>query len=311
MSTKNFKDAPFFFALALRFDPLNVEAVINTAKCIAETESIERGISMIQDELNQREGARAELLTGIAELQIQKGDWDAAQKTVNEALQSNPEFPLSYRLQGQIHMSHEATDKEALNKALEAYKAYSDRNPSDPSGYLERYKILARKGQYEQAYEELKRIYEIYPKYPQLHFYLGALFAVQGNHKAAIEEFQKELVNNPNHLQTVMAYGRELLEMGAAQEALNQFNKAMRIAPGSSEAKHYAGWASRAMKNYDAGAALIRSAIALDPGNPLLYKRLGIVYRESGNLGQACSAFKKYLEMEPDAADKDEFRGCR
>src|SRR5262249_28089348 len=37
MATRNFKEAPFFFALALRFDPLNVDAIVGTAKCIAAT----------------------------------------------------------------------------------------------------------------------------------------------------------------------------------------------------------------------------------------------------------------------------------
>jgi predicted Zn-dependent protease len=51
MATKNFKDAPVYFALALRYDPLNVEALVGTAKCIAATESIDRAISLLQDEL--------------------------------------------------------------------------------------------------------------------------------------------------------------------------------------------------------------------------------------------------------------------
>lgn len=311
MSTKNYKDAQFFFALALRGDPLNLDAVIQTAKCIAETDSIDHAISMLQDELNQRSGGHAELLSAIAEFRIQKGEWGDAQQVINQALQANPDYGYAYKVQAQIYMNQEGIDKKALDKALDAYKSFSDRNPSDPTGYFERYKIFARKSNYEKAGEELNRVYEIYPKYPNLHFYLGALYALQGNHAVAVEEFKKEVANHPNSVQGLIALGRELLEMGNATDALKYFTQAMQLEPRSSEAKQNAGWANRALRNYPAAVALLSGAIAIDRANPTLYKRLGIVYRDMGDYGAACKAFKKYLEMEPDAPEKADFQGCR
>lgn len=310
MSTNNFKDAPFFFALALRFDPLNVEAIINTAKCVAETDSIDRAISMLQDELNQRNGARAEFLAAIAEFHIKKGTWDEAQENINQAMQANPEYAYSWKLQAIIHMNRELEDKTALDKALAAYKSYSDRNPSDPTGYLERYKIFAKKAQFEKAKDELTRIFEIYPKYPNLHYYMGALYAVQGNHNLAIEEFRGELKNNPNSFQALVAYGKELLEVNYPHEALKEFTKAMRLNPQSADAKQNAAWANYQLKNYTAAIALMNAAIGIDRANPALYKRLGIIFRDMGDLTNSCVAFRKYLEMEPDASDKGDFQSC-
>jgi tetratricopeptide (TPR) repeat protein len=310
MSTKNFKDAPFFFSLALRFDPLNVAIKINIAKCVAETESIDRAINMLQDEINRSPESRAEHLAAIAEFQIQKGAWEEAKFNIAQALQSNPDYAYTWKLQAQVYMNQEGSDKTALDNALAAYKSFSERNPSDPSGYLERYKIFARKAQFEKAKEELDRIYSIYPKYPNLHYYLGALYALQGNHKVGAEEFNRELENNPNSLQTLIAYGKELLELGQIQDALNQFTKAMQLNPKSSEAKQQAGWANLGLKNYQAAISLVKSAIELDKANPLLYKRLGLVYRSMNDLNSACAGFRKYLEMEPDATDKADFSSC-
>ncbi len=310
MSIKNFKDAPFFFALALRFDPLNIDAIINTSKCVAETESIDKAISMLQEELQKGAGARAEYLAAIAEFQIQRGDWQQAQQNIDQAMQVNPDYAYTWKLQAQIFMNQEQTDKGALDKAQLAFKSYSDRNPSDPSGYLERYKIFIKKADFEKAKEELNRIFAIYPKYPNLHFYLGTLYSVQGNHNIAAEEFKKELQNNSNNLQTVLSYGKELLEMNHPQDALTQFSKAMQILPTSSDAKQNAAWANYRLKNYQAAVMLMKTAITLDVANPTLYKRLGIIYRDTADLGNACGAFKKYLEMEPDAPDKNEYQSC-
>jgi tetratricopeptide (TPR) repeat protein len=310
MSTKNFKDAPFFFALALRFDPLNFSAVINTAKCIAETESIDRAINMLQDQLKIGSETRAEFLSAIAEFQIQKGAWDQAQQSLDQAKLANPDYAYTWKLQAQIYMNREGVDPNALTQALAAYKSYSERNASDPSGYLERFKIYMKKTDFEKAKEELAKIFEIYPKFPKLHYFYGRLYAIEGNHKLAAEEYRFENQNSPNDVETLVEYGNELLELGYPEEALKLATKAMQLAPKSAGAKQNAGWANYKLKHFQAAVTLIRAALVNDQGNPAIFRRLGIVYRDMGDLASACAAFRKYLEMEPDASDKTEFAAC-
>ncbi|MBY0469915.1 tetratricopeptide repeat protein [bacterium] len=307
MGTKNYGDAPFFFSLAMRFDPLNSEAIIGIAKAVAAAESIDRGINLLEDELKKGGRARGELLAAIAEFQIQKGDFSNAQKFVDQAMQANPDYAYPWWLQAQIYMNKEGIDKKAPDKALKAYESYSDRNPSDPRGYMERYRIYAKRGDFEKANEELGKIYAIYPKYPSLHFYKGALYSAMGNHQTAVSEYMLELKNNPNEFPTIMALGREMVEVGAARDALEQFNKAMSIAPTSADAKQMAGYANFMLKNYPTAIALYQAALVYDKANPLIYKRLGVAYRALGDYNNAGAAFRKYLEMEPDAVDRAEF----
>jgi tetratricopeptide (TPR) repeat protein len=308
MSTQNYKEAPFFFALAQRYDPLNVETIIGTAKCIANTDSVDRAITMLEDELQKGYSNRAELLGAIAEFQIQKGDWDQAQKTIDQAMSANPDYAYAWKLQAQVYMNKEGHDKNALDKALRAYQSYSDRNSSDPSGYLERYRIFLKKLQFDQAGEELGKIFGIYPKYPNLHYYKGILDDDMGNHKLAIEEYQLELKNNPNNIESMLALGKELLETGNYPEALTLFNKAMQVAPYLGEPKHLSGYANYLLKNYMGAIALYNAAISKDPGNPLIYKRLGLAQRDVGDYQGAAQSFGKYLQMEPDAPDRAEFQ---
>ncbi|CAM6054719.1 unnamed protein product [Sphagnum tenellum] len=310
MSTRNFKDAPFFFSLALRFDPLNASIKVDIAKCLAETESIERAIGMLQEEMARSKEPRPEYLAAIAEFQMQKGSWEEAKYNIAQAMQIAPNYAYPWKLQAQIFMNQEASDKTALDKALAAFSSYSERNHSDPTGYLERYKIFARRAEFEKAKGELEKIFAIYPKYPNSHYFMGALYSLEGNHRVAADEFKRELENNPESFQSLLAYGRELMELNQPDNALGQFRKAMEVNPRSPDAKQEAGWANLALKNYQAAVSLIRGAIELDQGNPLLYKRLGLVYRSMNDLTSACSAFKKYLEMEPDAADKADFSSC-
>jgi len=309
--TKNFKEAPFFFALTRRFDPSSMDAITGTAKCIAATESIDRAIEMLQDELQKQTGARGELLAAIADLQTQRGDWDLAQQTVEQAMSAAPDLAQPWKIQAQIYMNKEGLDKNALDKALLAYKAYSDRNTSDPSGYLERYRIYIKKTDFEKADAELAKIYGIYPKYPNLHYFKGALYGTMGNHKRAIEEFKTEVTNNSNNASAYVAWGKELIEVGAVQDAVTQFSKAMQLAPQAAEPKLQAGYANYLLKNYQASVALYSAALAIDSGNSLLYKRLGWAYRDMGNGPGAADAFRKYIQLEPDAPDRAQYESYR
>jgi len=311
MATQRFKEAPFFYTLALRFDPLNTEAMIGIAKAVANSEGIDRGITQLQDELQKADYPRAEILAAIAELEIQRGSWDAAQSFVDQAIQANPDFAYSYKLQGKIWLSREGQEKQALDRALEAFKKFSDRNRSDPSGYLERYALFVRKGQFEQANEELSQVYSIFPRYPNLHYYKGMLYSNMGNFRVAVDEFRKELKNNPRSVPTIVELGKAILDanqgqlsVAVVQEAASLFTMAMQYSPGLSEPKHWAGYAAYLQKNYAAAVALLKSAALIDTGNPEIFKKLGQAYREMGDAVGARNSFKRYLDLRPDAPDR-------
>ena len=311
MATQNYKEAPFFFALAQRYDPLNIDAIVGTAKSVASSDSIDRAISMLQDELQRNGGSKAELLGAVAEFQIQKGQWEQAQRVVEQAMNANPDYAFPWKLQAQIYMNKEGTDRKALDKALSAYQAYSDRNSSDPSGYLERYYIFVKKSEYDKADDELGKIFSIYPKYPNLHYFKGDLYARMGNHPRSVEEYRIELQNQPNNVEAMKALGKEYIEMGGYSEALAQFNKAMQLQPQSADAKQLSGWANYLLKNFAGAVALYQAALAKDPGNPLTYKRLCLAYRDMGDRQAAAQACQKYLQMQPDAPDRQEIERYR
>src|SRR5690606_31295834 len=112
MAVKSFKDAPFFFALARRFDPLNPEPVILISKAAAEVEGPDAGIRYLQNELQKASIARAELLAAIAELEMSKGQWTVAQQYIDQARKANPDYAYPWKLQAQIYLNDENTDKK-------------------------------------------------------------------------------------------------------------------------------------------------------------------------------------------------------
>lgn len=307
IQTRNFKEAPFFFALSLRLDPLNTEAIIGTARALAGGDTIERGIRYLESTQAKMGRSQSELLTAIAELQIQAGDLDLARKNLEQAIELRADYGEPWKWIAVIHIKRFGLEKKALNKALEAYQAYSDRNQADPQGYLERYKIFIQQKEYEKASQELEKIYSVFPNYPDLHYFKGTLYLAMGNYKTATEEFEKETSLHPGNSQAYIGLGKARIELGQKQEALTAFSTAMQLSPQNSEPKHLAGYTNYLLKNFPAAIALYRAAIANDPGNSLIYKRMGQAQLESGDGRAAKDAFKKYLELEPDAPDRSQY----
>jgi tetratricopeptide (TPR) repeat protein len=135
--------------------------------------------------------------------------------------------------------------------------------------------------------------------------------ATQLLYQAALDELKTETTNNPINGSAWIALGKELIELGAHQDALNAFAKAMNLAPQSAEPKVWMGYANYLLKNYAGAIALYKAALAIDKANSLIYKRMGLAYRENGDAIGAAQAFRRYLEIEPDAPDRAEYERYR
>ncbi len=308
IATRNYKEAPFYLSLARRFDPVGVDPALDTAKAIAESESIDAGIRYLQDELQQGELPRGDLLSGIAELYLKKGQLDQAEASVEQARLANPELAAPWRIKAQIHIARENTEKKALQHALDAYTSFIERNPSDPTGYFDRYSLFMKLANYDEAQHELERIQSFYPKYPNLHLYKGMMYSTMGNFKAAVPEYEFEIKQNERHTQAYLGAGKAYLELRNYESASKNLQMAMRLNPQWAEAKLYAAIANQKLKNFVGAIALFKSAAAIDSGNPLLYKRMMECYVEMGETQNAQAAFDKYRQLEPDAPDLAEYR---
>jgi tetratricopeptide (TPR) repeat protein len=309
-TNKQYLDAQFFYSLVLSMDPYQLKNIFNIAHCIAESNTIDKGIEFLKNYLKVHPLKKAEVFGKIAELYLQKGDDENAQKYLNEAIRLDKMIALLWKIQAKVFLKSEGIEKDARKKAIDSLGMYVKLNTSDPEGYFMRYQIFLRMPDYEAARFELLKVYQITPRYPNLHYHLAYLYFIQGNYIESKKELSIELKNNPHSFQSKVLMGRVLIEQNNFQEALQLLMDALSQNPNSAEAKHHAGWANYKLKNFIAATSLFESAIKLDASNPVLYKRLGVIYRDMGDMNQSCNTFKKYLAMEPDAVDKADFAAC-
>jgi tetratricopeptide (TPR) repeat protein len=305
------KDAQFFYTLAQRLDPSNFSSIVGGAKCLLKTDNVETAVRRVQEELSRLPKARADLLAGVAEIYYLAHDDVRALQFVDQAKEIDPDYPESYKIEGMVYLRQLITKKEVQKKALEVLKSYSDRKVSDPYGYLQRFEIFLKDSNFEQAAEELNRVFEVSPRFPELHYRRAQLFAKMGRTKDALNELEEELKLNPRLVKALVEQGNIYVRASNLDEAMKSFVKAMQIDPQSAPAKMGAGQVNYYKRQFLSAIALYSAALALDRGNPEIYKRLGYAYRDSGDQQNAAKAFRSYLDLAPDASDRRDFEQYR
>jgi tetratricopeptide (TPR) repeat protein len=301
------KDAQFFYSIAQRLDPFNYNAILGAARCLLKTDNLNTAVGRIQEELSRLPKARADLLDGIAEIYTLANENEKALQFTQQAKEVDPDYPETYKIEGQIYLKQSLTKKENKKKALEAFKGYSDRKPSDPYGYLQRFEIFLKDSNFEAGTEELNRVFEVSPRYPELHYRRAQMYSRMGRTKDALSELEQELKINPRLVKALVEQGNILSHAGDIDGAMKSFVKAMQLNPQDASAKLGAGYVNYLKRQFPSAIALYLSALVLDRGNPEIYKRLGIVYKDAGENAKAAQAFQSYLDLSPDAPDRSEY----
>jgi tetratricopeptide (TPR) repeat protein len=294
----NFREAAFYYGLAQRFDPFNIEATIGIGKSLSEVESMERGVEYVQNAL-QNSPEKALLLNGIAEIYLRKGDYASALKFVQNALTIDTKYPAPYKTKGEILAAQERT-----KEALDSYLTYINLAPLDPTGYIERYRLYMKKPDLKAAQTEISRVLEQYPRYPGAYYMLGEVYMTAQNFKSAQEAALVEVKNNPGFIPAYVLAGQALNRIRDHINALAQLSTALKLNPNYVPALLEAGIANHMLKTYAAAQSMLERASQLDPGNPEIHKRLGLVYYDLGQRDKAKQQFKAYIEMYPNAPDR-------
>ncbi len=295
-----FRDSAFFYGLALRFDPMNVGATIGVAKSLAELDGTQRGIDYLNAAM-RASTRKAELMNGIGEIFVRKGDYSSALKAVDQALAYDSELALPYKTRGDAYAG---LDK--YKEALDAYLTYTNLAPLDPAGHIERYKLFLKKLDLKAAKESIEKVITMYPRYPGAYNLLGELYLEAQNFASAGEAAKQEMIFNPTYLPAYVLAGKVFILKRDYNGAIVVLNRALRLDPNFVPALIQAGDASRLLRTYGAAQALLERASSLDSGNPQIHKRLGQLYIDLGDKAKARQHYRAYLDLQPDAQDRAE-----
>jgi Flp pilus assembly protein TadD len=98
--------------------------------------------------------------------------------------------------------------------------------------------------------------------------------------------------------------GRAYMKKGLTEKAMADYNKAIQLDNKNSSAHNNRGMLlSDVMNDYDAAISEFNKSIELTPDEPTIYFNRGLALERKGELKQALSDFKTFVELAPSDAD--------
>ena len=134
------------------------------------------------------------------------------------------------------------------------------------------------------------------------HNNLGYLLAAQGRTAEAIEHYQKALKINPDCAESDNNLGTVFLNQGQLDKALGYYRQALAIDPNFAEAQNNLGILLARQGQIPEAIGHYQKAIELNPDCAECYNNLGNLLATQGRTTEAVEQFQKALEIEPDYA---------
>ena len=147
---------------------------------------------------------------------------------------------------------------------------------------------------------------ELDPKNADAYEALGRVYLDTGKIEDAIESLESALNVDPQRKRVLGAIGDAFFSAGRWDEAVRRYEKALKEAPELTYVYYKLGRACVRARPARQGHRLVQEGHRRRAGEPMAYYYLGFSYKERGKKKDAVAAFKKYLELKPNADDKRE-----
>jgi tetratricopeptide (TPR) repeat protein len=177
-------------------------------------------------------------------------------------------------------------------------------NPGDLETRMILGEYLFVEKQFPQAVKVFESITERLRGFPRAHYYLAKIFIASGDANKALALSEEEVRLNKTLEFGYFIRAESYKALKKFQEAINDYEKSISINGKYVEALMGLAWIKHRQNFYEEARELYLRARKHDESNPEIYKRLGYVYKSTGNSGLAMESFQTYLDIFPAAPDR-------
>jgi tetratricopeptide (TPR) repeat protein len=185
--------------------------------------------------------------------------------------------------------------------ALAEFDKALDRAPGFADAVLARAELLDGQGRCEAARGEYERARQLWSEMPAGAPDRRYLFRRRGHFAFEIEAYELVRANVRNKLLPQLAYGNALLIRGRAAEALDSYQRALRIRPNLPEMLALKGEALSALGRYEEAIQAFDSVLAAFPADVETLNGRGIARMALGKLAEANDDWRRQLDLLPQA----------
>jgi len=242
------------------------------------------------------EGQRLTILLGMAHYGL--GEYAQAAPYLKEAAARDAEnLPL------RLALAHSCLWSKQYQCVLDAYHEILTLNAESAEADMLAGEALDELKDHDGAIRQFRDAVKANPKEPDAHFGLGYLLWGRRQYAEAVEEFQAELANNPNHVQALIYMADAQLQMSHPEAALPLLEKAIGLDQRLELAHLDLGILYADVGRQEDAVRELVVAAKLAPQDVDAHWRLGRLYRAMGKKDEAKAEFDKASSIHKAADD--------
>ncbi len=133
-----------------------------------------------------------------------------------------------------------------------------------------------------------------------IHNNIGIAYDKVGMLEEALAEFNEALRLDPGYVEVLNNLAATYHRMGLMDEAIEKLKLVIRLREGYLEAHCNLGNIYFSLGRYDEALAEFKAALSIDPGSALVHNNLGNLYIEQDRLPEAIMEFQESVKLDPD-----------
>jgi len=239
--------------------------------------------------------------------QFDRGEYDAAIRSFNKAIEINPKSANAYYFRGLVYI--ETND---LNKAISDNTNAIILNATFTNAYINRGAILYENGNYEDAIKDLDQAIQLNPSDYKTFIARADNYYQLGQFGNAINDYTNALTLNSNSAYIYLMRADAFYKMKAYQEAINDYEKSIFLNDTLERAyNNYAFLLSTCPDDkYRNGKKALEIANKLITINrrPIFLDTLSIVYAELGDFKKAEEIISEAINLENNEENIAEYK---
>ncbi len=288
-----------YAARALELEGKNFDVQETYAMVLAQAQSVRAAEEYLKGLISSYPSVAAYRFS-LAKIYFNDQKYDYAAQTLEGVIQLEPENADALILLGN---AYKATGD--ITKALKSYLQAGGLDPSNAEAtfligilYSENDKTAS------QAIQYFQKVARVNPNYPLAYYYMGKAALKMGDNKKAIEFGTQEKRMNPNLPEAYILVGEAQMAEGNYLSASQEFGRAIKLQPNDASLYILAARSYRLAGQIDIAISMIKIAASKESGNPEVYKEQGAIFEKKGLIDEAATAYEKYLQLKPNAADR-------
>ncbi len=188
-----------------------------------------------------------------------------------------------------------------LGFSIQYLMAGEKKRPRDPKVHYLLGAAFDQRGIPDKAVEHYQKAIELRPGYSEAYNSLGAHYALNGDLQKA-EECFKQALSNPAYISPSYAFynlGRVYEKKGLPEDALRQYQQAVRLEPNYGAAYYRMGMILENLQRIDEAREALGNAVRLNPNILEAHLRYGILSYNVGDIERALTSLSRVIKMSP------------